>query len=162
MNDLEIRIERLETLRVVCVHVLSDNPEEDAGKQIIKWAEARRLHERRLKPRLFGRNIYPTDNPEPHGYEFFLTVTPDIEPEGGVETSEIAGGLYAVLRFTDLNKIREAWQYLWDWIKESEYEHMGWKKSKHGWVNGFEERLNWYEKKPQTEWIFDLWIQLKK
>jgi DNA gyrase inhibitor GyrI len=57
---------------------------------------------------LFGRNTFPTDNPEPHGYEFFLTVGPDIEPERDTEIREIPGGLYAVLRFNELNKIGEA------------------------------------------------------
>ncbi len=163
LKDMEVRIERLEIMPAVYVHVLSDTPEDDAVKKIIEWAEARGLHERRVvKPRLFGRNTYPTDNPEPHGYEFYLTVSPDIEPEEDIEIAKIDSGLYAVLRFKNLEKIGEAWQHLWDWIKESEYEHLGWKKGKHGWVNGFEEHLNWYEQKPQNEWIFDLWVQLKE
>ena len=94
---MEVRIERLETMRVVYTHVLSDTPEEDAGKKIIEWAEARGLHERQVRPRLFGRNTYPTDNPEPHGYEFYLTVNPDIEPNEDGEIAEIESGLYAVL-----------------------------------------------------------------
>jgi hypothetical protein len=51
---------------------------------------------------------------------------------------------------------------LWKWIEESGYEHVGWQKGEHGWVNGFEEHLNWDEQKPQNEWIFDLWVQLKE
>ena len=162
MKDMEVRIERLDTMRVVYTHVLSDTPEEDAGKKIFEWAEAKGLNKKRVKPRLFGRNTHPTDNPEPHGYELYLTVSPDIEPEGDVEIAEIEGGLCAVLRFKNLEKIQNAWQHLWDWIKESEYEHAGWKKGKHGWVNGFEEHLNWYEQKTQNEWTFDLWVQLKE
>jgi len=76
--------------------------------------------------------------------------------------SEIPGGLYAVLGFEDLSKIREAWEQLWNWIKENGYEHIGWTKGEHGWCNGFEEHLNWYEKKAPNEWIFDLWVQLKE
>ena len=162
MKDMEVRVERLETMRAVHVHVLSDTPEEDAQKRIIEWAEARGLQEKRVKPRLFGRNTHPTENPEPHGYEGYLTVSPDLEPEGDLEIKEVREGLYAVLRFNNLEKIHEAWQHLWDWIRESDYEYVGWKKGKHGWVNGFEEHLNWYEQKPQNEWAFDLWVQLKE
>ena len=162
MKEMEVRVERLEAMRTAHTHVLSDTPEEDAGKKIMEWAEPKGLLEKGSGARLFGRNTYPTDNPEPHGYEFFLTVGPDIEPEGEIEIRGISGGLYAVLRFKDLNHIGEAWSYLWKWIEESEYEHIGWQKGEHGWVNGFEEHLNWYEQKPQNEWIFDLWVQLKE
>lgn len=162
MKEMEVRVERLEAMRAAYTHALSDTPEEDAGKKIMGWAKPKGLLEKGSVARLFGRNTYPTDNPEPHGYEFFLTVGPDIEPEGEIEIRGISGGLYAVLRFKDLNHIGEAWSYLWKWIEESEYEHIGWQKGEHGWVNGFEEHLNWYEQKPQNEWIFDLWVQLKE
>ena len=162
MREMEVRLERLETMRAVYTHAFSDTPEEDAGRRIIEWAKSKGLMEKSAGARLFGRNTYPTDKPEPHGYEFYLTVDSDIKPEGDIETREIPGGLYAVLRFKNLYKIREAWEKLWKWIEESEYEHVGWKKGEHGWVNGFEEHLNWKEEKPQTEWTFDLWIQLKE
>ena len=159
---MEVRVERLETMCAAHTHVLSDTPEEDAGKKIMEWAKSKGLLAKGSGSRLFGRNTYPTDNPEPHGYEFFLAVGPDIEPEGDIDVREMPGGLCAVLRFKDLSNIGEAWKYLWKWIEESEYEHIGWQKGEHGWVNGFEEHLNWYEQKPQNEWIFDLWVQLKE
>jgi DNA gyrase inhibitor GyrI len=34
-----------------------------------------------------------------HGYEFFLTVGWDIEPEEDIDRRKIPGGVYAVLRF---------------------------------------------------------------
>jgi DNA gyrase inhibitor GyrI len=157
---MDVRIERLKTMRVAIAHVLSQSPEEDAWGKIETWAKPRGLlHGART--RVFGRNTFPTDNPEPHGYEFFLTVGPDVEAEGDVVTGEIPCGLYAVLRFKNLHKIKDAWRHLWDWIKDSEHEHVDWKKGEHGWVNGFEERLDWHEKNPPNEWTFDLWVQLK-
>ena len=68
----------------------------------------------------------------------------------------IPEGLYAVLRFSDLNRMRDAWSQIWKWIEESKYEHIGWKKGEYGWVNGFEEHLTWQDNNPLTEWIFDL------
>jgi len=161
VKEMEVRLQKLETMRAAHAHALSDTPEEDAWKKIEEWAKPKGLLEDGVGTRVFGRNTYPTDSPEPHGYEFFLTVSPDVEPEGEIEMGEIPGGLYAVLRFRNLDKIGSAWQQLWKWIEESGYEHVGWKKGEHGWVNGFEEHLNWHEKKPQNEWVFDLWVQLK-
>jgi DNA gyrase inhibitor GyrI len=160
MRDMDVRIERRTTLHAIYIHALSDTPEEDAMNRIITWAEAKGLHQAQVKPRLFGRNSYPTDNPEPHGYECFLTVSSEYRPQGDFRVVEIDGGVYAVLRFTNLFNIQDAWQHLWNWIKEHDYEHSGMTKGKHGWVNGFEEYRNWYEHKPPDEWEFDLWAQL--
>jgi len=160
--DPEVRIERLGPLRAACDHSLSETPEEDVWKRVVAWAKPKGLFEEGVGTRIFGRNTYPTDNPEPHGYELFITVGPDIEPEDDIKIKEIPSGLYAVLRFKNLNKIGEAWEYLWKWIKERGHEHIGWKKLENGWVNGFEEFLNWYEKKPPDQWILDLWVQLKE
>ena len=158
---MEVRLERLETMRAAHVHVFSESPEEDAWKKLASWAKPRGLLEEGIGTRVFGRNTYPTDKPEPHGYEFFLTVGPDVEPEGDIDMREIPGGLYAVLRFRDLDNMKDAWQHLWNWINESEYEHIGWRKGEHGWCNGFEENLNPLERSPHN-WIFDLWVQLKE
>ena len=158
----EVRIERLGPLRAARAHILSETPEEDVWKRIKAWAKPKGLLEEGVGTRIFGRNTYPTDNPEPHGYELFITVGPDIEPEDDIKIMEIPGGLYAALRFKNLNKIREAWDYLWNWINESRYEHIGWKKLENGWVNGLEEHLNWYENKPPDQWTLDLWVQLKE
>jgi len=162
LREMKVRLERLKTMRAFYTHAFSDTPEEDARKRILEWAKSKGLMEKSIGARLFGRNAYPTDKPEPHGYEFYLIVDSDIKPEGDIKTREIPGGLYAVLRFKNLYKIREAWEKMWKWIEESEYEHVGWKKGEHGWVDGFEEHLNWQEEKPQTEWTFDLWVQLKE
>lgn len=159
---MEVRLERLKTMRAAYIHSSSNTPEEDAEKTIIEWAKSKGLMEKNTDTRLFGRNTHPTDKPEPHGYELYLTVDSDIEIEGDVEMREIPEGLYAVLRFTNLNKIREAWQKLWKWFEDSEYKPVDWKKSEHGWVDGFEEQVNWQEEKPQTEWILDLWVQIKE
>lgn len=162
MKEMVVRLERLETVRAAYTHVLSETPEEDAWKKIEAWAKPKGLLKKGVGTRVFGRNTYPTDNPEPHGYEFFLTVGPNIEPSGDVEIREIPGGLCAVLRFENLDNIGKAWRHLGNWIKESEYEHIGWRKGEHGWIDGFEEHINWHEEKPPKEWIFDLWVQLKE
>jgi DNA gyrase inhibitor GyrI len=44
-----------------------------------------------------------------HGYEFFLTVGRNIEPDGDIDIRQILGGLYAVFRFKNLDNIGNAW-----------------------------------------------------
>lgn len=159
---MEVRIDRLETLRAANTHVISGSPEEDAWNKMRVWAMPRGLFKKGSGTRVFGRNTYPTNEPEPHGYEFFLTVDPDLEPENDIDVKEIPGGLYAVLRFKNLNIIGDAWNRLFTWIEESEYEHVGWRKSEHGWVDGYEENLDPFGGLSPEEWVFDLWVQLKE
>ena len=70
MKEMEVRLESLEAMRAVCTHVLSDTPEEDAGKRIREWARSKNLIGNK-DARLFGRNTHPTGKPEPHRYEFY-------------------------------------------------------------------------------------------
>ena len=163
MKEMKVRLERLETMNAAHTHVLCKTPEEDAKRKIIDWAKRNGVI--RKETRLFGRNTWPTDNPEPHGYEFFLTITQDIKPEGEIDLKIIPGGLYAVLRFTGLQKSEEAYNMLGKWLEESKYEYIGFRKEEHGWIYCYEEHINWQEdsnRNPQNEWIFDLLIQLKE
>jgi effector-binding domain-containing protein len=158
---LEVRLERLPAMRAAHVHAFSESPEEDAWGKMEAWAEANGLLGEGAGTRVFGRNTYPTDEPEPYGYEFFLTVGPDVEAGGEIDIYEIPGGLYAVLGFKGLDNIGEAWERIWNWIGGSKYDHVGWLKGEHGWCNGYEENLTPLEKDP-NKWVFDLWVQLKE
>jgi hypothetical protein len=81
LKEMEIRVERLEALSALYTCAFSDTPEEDAPKESMKLTKASRLIERFSGTRLFGRNIYPTDKPEPHGFELYLTIHEEIKPE---------------------------------------------------------------------------------
>ena len=159
---MHVGLERIESLPAVYAYAFSDAPEEDATKKLMDWAKSRGLMENNSVSRLFGRNTYPTDKSEPHGYELYLTVKGAIKPERDIKAGEIPGGLYAVMRFKNLYRIGDAWEKLWNWIETSEYEHVGWKKEENGWVGGFEEQVNWKEQKQHTDWVFALWVQLKE
>jgi DNA gyrase inhibitor GyrI len=127
---MTVRLEKLKLMRAAHVHVLSETPKEDANRKLMGWAERNGVVKQGA--RLFGRNTYPTDNLEPHGYEFFLTIAQDVKSKGDVDLKEITGGSYAVLRFTSLEKIGEAWQKLWKWFEESKREQTGFRKEEHG------------------------------
>jgi DNA gyrase inhibitor GyrI len=159
---MSVRLKRIGAIHAICAYALSDTPEEDAKKKIMAFAKSKSLIDKNSVSRLFGRNTYPTKNPEPHGYEYYLTSETNFEPEEDLEENEIPSGLYAVLRFKNLYKIGAAWTKLLKWIDDSPHEHVGWNKGKHGFVGGFEEHLKWKEEKPYTEWLFDLWVKLKE
>ena len=94
----EVRIERLGPLRTACAHSLSETPEEDVWKRIGAWAKPKGLLEEGVGTRIFGRNTYPTDNHEPHGYELFIT-----EPEKTLTN---------VLEFLDTEAYEEFFRHL--------------------------------------------------
>ena len=158
---MRVRLERLPTMRAAHVHAFSGSPEEDSWRKMEAWAGPLGLLDEGSDARVFGRNTYPTTEPEPYGYELFLTVGPEVEPEGDVDVGEVPGGLYAALRFEGLDNIGEAWERLWDWIEGSKHEHVGWRKGEHGWCDGYEENLTLNEEDP-SKWVFDLWVQLKE
>ncbi|MFC1803945.1 GyrI-like domain-containing protein [Thermoproteota archaeon] len=157
----KISVEKREPLRAVYAYALTETPEEDAWKKIQAWAGQKGLLAKEKGTKVFGRNTYPTDNPEPHGYELYITVDESTEADGEIIAGEISGGLYAVLKSTFLIGITHAWLSLWRWLDESEYEFIGWRKGEHGWVNGYEEYLNPFDDKTQDEWLFNLMIPIK-
>ncbi|MCW4009428.1 MAG: GyrI-like domain-containing protein [Candidatus Bathyarchaeota archaeon] len=137
LKELQVRIEKLSAMPAAYACSFGSNPEEDAAKKLMCWAETNDLIGN-SGIRLFGRNTYPTDKPNPRGYEFYLTLNGKAECCGDIETAEVPEGLYAVLRFKNLENIGFAWKKLWNWIEDNGYEPV------------------------PTEWIFDLWVPLKE
>ncbi|MHA2408392.1 MAG: GyrI-like domain-containing protein [Candidatus Ranarchaeia archaeon] len=161
----QIRLERKNSIPTVYFHALSRTPEEDAWKKAEVWAKKKGLLEKDPMIRIFGRNTYPTEKPEPHGYGYFLAIPPDIEIEPEMTIRKVPEGFYAVLRCEGIEKIGVKWAELWKWVNESKYEHIGETKGEYGFELGFEEHLNWYPvmvEKSESKFIFDLILQLKE
>ena len=143
------------------VFSLSESPEEEALTRILEYAKTVRLSP--AKSRLFGRNIYPTDQPEPHGYEYYLTCEDQIKLNSEVGFGAVNGGLYAVLEIKNLFNLTEGWKTLFSWVETNRHIPVGVVKGPHGWVNSaYEEMLEWKQQKPPTEWLFRLWVQLRE
>jgi len=150
-------------MRAAFFYDLSDSPEENAWKKAEKWAKSKGLIEKDSTIRIFGRNIYPTENPEPHGYGFFVTITPDIEVDKDIRIRLIPGGLYAVARCEGLEQMGSVWDKLWKSFEEGKYKYIGETRGENGFELGFEEHLNWYPalvEKDYSKMIFDLMLQL--
>ena len=162
MNE-KIKLERVKSMRAAYFHALSEAPEDDAWKKAGSWAKEKELLKKDSEVRIFGRNTYPTKNPEPHGYGYFITITPNITINEDISIRIIPGGLYAVSRCEGVEQIGETWVNLWKWVDESEYEFIGEIKGEFGYELGFEEHLNWYPamvEKSEKKLIFNLMVQL--
>ncbi len=164
MSDkINIKLEKSNTMRAAFFYEFSKAPEEDSWKKAYVWAEKKGLLKKYKETRIFGKNIYPTENPEPHGYGFYVTITPDIKFESNIIVRLIPGGLYAVVRCEGFEQMGLAWPMLWDWVKNSEYEYIGETKEEYGYELGLEEHINWYAtlvEKSENNYIFNLMIQL--
>ena len=124
MSGLEVRIVHLEPMHVASVHGFGESPELQAWEKLIAWAKPRGLLDDVERHRIFGFN-----NPDPspgspnYGYEFWIVVGSDIEPEGEVRVKEFPGGLYAVTRCKGVANITKTWHRLGTWCENSKYNH---------------------------------------
>ncbi len=126
MSELEVHIEKLEPMRVASVRVVSETPEREAWKKMREWAEPLGLLEDIDKNPVFGfNNPSPAPDRREYGYEFWISIGPEIEPEGEVKVKEFPGGLYAVTKCALLGdpNILETWKLLWEWVLTSKYNH---------------------------------------
>jgi DNA gyrase inhibitor GyrI len=150
VNELEVRIVELNPMRVASTLGFGTNPEEQASEKIQAYAEKHQLLHSVPPPRIFG-----FDNPEPttgspnYGYEVWMTVGPEANPEEGIEIKEIPAGLYAVTRFKGLQHIGKTWQRLLAWQQQSPYAL--------GSHQCLEELLT-PQGIPYEEYIFDLYL----
>lgn len=121
MSEQEVRIVKLEPMRVASFHGFGTSPEDEAWKKMEAYAKAKGFFETmESEHRIFG-----FDNPTPsagspnYGYEFWITVGPETASEGEVEVKDVPGGTFAVLRWDGMGNpwetIPAAWQKLVLW-----------------------------------------------
>lgn len=155
MSDFTVRIVKLEPMRVASFLGFGTSPENEAWKQLLTWAKARGLLDDLEKHRLFGfNNPNPSAGSPNYGYEVWIVIDPDMEPEDGVKFLDFNGGLYAVTRcvvpkgFFDV--IGDTWKKLVAWREDSKY-----KCGTHQWL---EESLPM--DLPDTEFVLDLYLPI--
>jgi DNA gyrase inhibitor GyrI len=127
MDNFTVRLTNLEPMRVATAYGFGENPEEKAWQALVTWAGPRCLFDELEAHPIFGlNNPYPTPGSPKYGYEFWIKVEPEIEPEGCVRIEEFFGGPYAVMRCevkAHPEKIGESWQKLAQWCKENQHPH---------------------------------------
>jgi DNA gyrase inhibitor GyrI len=128
MSDLDVRIIRLEPMRVASVRVVSETPEVDAWGKLRDWAEPLGILQDDENHPIFGFN---NPNPQPdikeYGYELWIKVGSDVESEGEIVVKDYPGGLFAVttcklIEDPSGRNILETWKSLWEWVKASKYK----------------------------------------
>ena len=152
MSDMDVRIVRLEPMHVASAHALSASPEVEALEKLVSWAKPKGLTDDLKTHRVFGFN---NPNPSPgspnYGYEFWMVVDQDIEPEGEIGVKDVAGGLYAVTRVEGVQHIHAKWQDLVAWLEDSKYDG-----GSHQWL---EEHLSPVDVAPE-EMVLDLYAPI--
>ncbi len=97
MSELDVRIVTLPPLRVAAFRAFGAGPETPAWAKMEAWAKPKGYMDKQGQQRIFGFN-----NPDPapgspnYGYEFWITVGPEVDTQEGFTIKEFAGGLYAV------------------------------------------------------------------
>jgi DNA gyrase inhibitor GyrI len=152
MGELEVRIVKLEPIHIASAHALSASPEGEAFEKLVAWAQPKGLTDDLKTHRIFGfNNPSPTPGSPNYGYEFWMVVGPEVEPEGEIKIKDFDGGLYAVTRCTGVENIHPTWQKLVTWLEDS--KHQG---GSHQWL---EEHLSPIGT-PMDELVIDLYAPI--
>ena len=86
MNELNVRIVKLEPMRVASFHGFGTSPEHQAAENLIAWAGPKGLLDAGGKHRIFGfDNPCPSPGSPNYGYEFWITIEPHVKPEEAIE-----------------------------------------------------------------------------
>ena len=124
MNNLDVKIVKLESMRLASAHGFGPSPENLAGQKMNAFLQAKGL----LEGYGTSRRHFGFNNPNPsagspnYGYEIWVEVGPEVEPEGDVRIIDFCGGLYAVTRFQNLENIGRVWRELVGWREGSKYK----------------------------------------
>ena len=122
MTELDVRIVKLEPMRVASVYGFGASPEIQTMEKLIAWAKPKGWLDNPDEHLIYGfNNPNPSHGSPNYGYEFWITVSPDVEPEGEVRIEEFSGGLYAVTRCRGVETITETWNQLCKWVVDSKY-----------------------------------------
>ena len=126
MTQKAVQIIVLDPMRVASAWAFGPNPEELAWQKLTAWAAPLGLLS--AGHRIFGFNHpNPSAGSPNYGYEFWLTVDADVEPQGDIRLADVPGGRYAVLEADVAGDygvtIPAAWQRLDAWMATSSYHH---------------------------------------
>ena len=154
MSNLDVKIVKLEPFRAISAYGFGPEPEGIAFEKIKNFALSKGLIQEGAPPGTFGFN-----NPDPspgspnYGYEIWLPMEQEVEPEGDLRFVQFDGGLYATTTFTGLQNIGQVWGELNKWREDSAY-----RCGHHQWL---EQPLNWGDM-PIEEWIFTIYLPINE
>ena len=120
MAETDVKIIKLEPMRMASVYAFGTSPELEAWKKLTAWAKPKGLLDTIKRQYLFGfNNPNPSDECSKYGYELWLRVSSTIEPEGDIRIIDFCGGPYAVTRCEAKGNLQarvpNAWLNLVEW-----------------------------------------------
>jgi len=163
MSKLDVSIVKVEPLRAISIWGFGPNPEDQAWAKLEAWAKPKGLLNDPEAHPIYGFN---NPNPSPgspnYGYELWMVVGDDVEPEGDLRVIDFEGGLYAVTRCEvlkeDFEVIGATWRELVAWREDSEY-----KAACHQWLEKSVLLDLWgSEIPPELAWAMDLYLPIAK
>lgn len=153
MSELDVKIVKLEPIRVICFNGFGDGPEQEALGKLFAWAK---MHGK--NGRVFGYN-----NPNPaagspnYGYDAWMVVDGSAEADGEAQIIDFSGGLYAVTRCVvtkPWEDIPGTWQKLVRWRENSRY-----REASHQWL---EEHIAPVGEAGEENFTLDLFLPIKE
>lgn len=156
MFTSKVRIKKLEPFRAASFHAYGTQPEIEALAKLENWAKSKGFTGEPARNRVFGfNNPSPSPGTPNYGYEVWMVIGQEVQPEGDVEIINFPGGLYGVLFWDghgDPNEsIPLAWKELVLWREQSPYQ-----SANHQWL---EEHLKPGEDS-QVEFTLDLYLPI--
>lgn len=136
MNNIDVRIEMLEPMLMASAYGFGESPEIIALEKMEVFAKSKGLISGdKIAFRHFGfNNPSPSPGSPNYGYEVWITLTPEIQPEGDIRLIYFPGGMYAVTEVLGVSNITDVWKKLAEWRENSHY-----RKAYHQWL---EELIN--------------------
>jgi DNA gyrase inhibitor GyrI len=134
MSELNVRIVKLDPMRVVSAYGFGPSPEMVAWQNLVNWARPKGFMDEPEAHRIFGfNNPDPSSGSPNYGYEFWMEIGPEIAPDGGPEgeirMQDFAGGLYAATGCVGVENITATWKKLVEWLAGSKYGN-----GRHQWL----------------------------
>ncbi len=156
MTELDVKLVNLEPMRVASFLGFGESPEEKAWEKLFAWAKPKGLDNLK-EQRIFGFN---NPNPSPgspnYGYEVWIVIDSDMEPEEDVKFVDFDGGFYGATRCVvpkgKFEVIGATWKKLVAWREDSQY-----KCASHQWL---EESIP--TDMPNVEFVLDLYLPIAK
>lgn len=124
MKEIDVKIVKLEPMRMISIYEFGEQPEELAWEKFKAWIQKNGFKIDPKKNRIFGfNNPCPTMGSTKYGYEFWMAVGPDIEPDDDARIVDFSGGLYAVadMNLNSCEEIPEYWEAINIWFETSKY-----------------------------------------
>ena len=152
MTAGDVRIVKLEPMRVAAALGFGPEPEIEAWDKLMTWARA--TNHLDGTQRYFGfNNPNPVPGTPNYGYEQWMTVGSDAQGMADVEIKDFEGGLFGVLRCNGLATIEEDWGRLAAWVEAGPYQL--------DQRPCLEELLS-SPVLPNSQWVFDLFVAIRQ